>query len=45
MQRHTKMYEELWNKVRDHTKSLNNNSGNYGEKYMKIKFNWVDDDL
>ena len=36
--------EELWNKIREITKSITNNSDNYHEKYMKIKFN-SDDDL
>ena len=35
-----KMYEELWNEIR----AVTNNSDNYDEKYMKIKFN-SDDDL
>ena len=33
-----KKYEELWNKIRDLIRSMTNNSHNYGEKYMKIKF-------
>ena len=36
--------EELRNKIREITKSITNNSDNYHEKYMKIKFN-SDDDL
>ena len=36
--------EELRNKIREITKSITNNSDNYLEKYMKIKFN-SDDDL
>ena len=39
-----KMYEELWNKIRDLVRSINNNPNNYDEKYMKIKFK-SDDDL
>ena len=38
-----KIYEELWNKIRDLIRSVNNNSDNYDEKYMKIKFNSEDD--
>ena len=34
-----KKYEELRNKIKDRTRSTNNNSGNYDEKYMKTKFN------
>ena len=36
--------EELRNKIREITKSITNNSDNYHEKYMEIKFN-SDDDL
>ena len=39
-----KKYEELWGKIKDLTRSTNNKSDEYGEKYMKIKFN-SDDDL
>ena len=39
-----KKYEELWTKIRDLIRSITNNSDNYDEKYMKIKFN-SDDDL
>ena len=39
-----KTYEELWNKTRDHIRSVTNNSDNCDEKYMKIKLN-LDDDL
>ena len=39
-----KKYEELWNKIRDIISSITNNSDNYDEKYIKIKFN-SDDDL
>ena len=31
-------------KIRNHVRSITNNSDNYGEKYMIIKFN-LDDDL
>ena len=37
--RHTKKYEELWAKIRDVISSKFNNSDDYNEKYMKIKFN------
>ena len=33
-----KKYEELWSKIRDLIKSMTKNSGDYDEKYMKIKF-------
>ena len=39
-----KIYEELWNKIRDLIKSITIDSDNYDEKHMKIKFN-SDDDL
>ena len=39
-----KKYKELWNKIRDVIRLINNNSDNYDEKYMKMKFN-SDDDL
>ena len=39
-----KTYEELWNKARGLIRSISNNSDNYDEKYMEIKFN-SDDDL
>ena len=32
-------YEELWNKIRDLIISVTNNTGDYNEKNMKIKFN------
>ena len=35
-----KGYEELWKKIRDLIKSIINNSDNYDDKYMKIKFRW-----
>ena len=38
-----KKYEELWNKIRDQIKTITNNSDNYDEKYMEIKFNSNDD--
>ena len=31
-------YEELWKKIRHSVRSITNNSDNYNEKYMKIKF-------
>ena len=37
-------YEELWNKIKNFIRSKTNNSDDYDEKYMKIKFN-SDDDL
>ena len=37
-------YEELWNKIKDLIRSKTNNSDDYDEKYMKIKFD-SDDDL
>ena len=39
-----KKYKEMWSKVRDLIRSITNNSEDYDEKYMKIKFN-SDDDL
>ena len=39
-----KKYEKLWTKIRDLIRSITNNSDNYDEKCMKIKFN-SDDDL
>ena len=33
-----KMYEELWNKFRDHIRSITINSDDYEIKYMKSKF-------
>ena len=39
-----KKYEELWSKIRDLSRSVTNNSGDYDEKYMKIKSN-SDDEL
>ena len=38
-----KQYEELWIKIKDLIRSTKN-SDDYGEKYMKIKFN-SDDEL
>ena len=38
-----KKYDELWSKIRDLIKSMTDNSDNYDEKYMKIKFH--SDDL
>ena len=39
-----KEYQELWDQIRDLTRSISNYSDNYYEKHMKIKFN-SDDDL
>ena len=39
-----KEYEERWDKIRDLIRSINKNSDDYDERYMKIKFN-SDDDL
>ena len=39
-----KKYKELWSKIRDLIRSINKNSDNYDEKYIKIKFN-SDDEL
>ena len=39
-----KEYQELWDQIRDLTRSITNYSDNYYEKHMKIKFN-SDDDL
>ena len=35
----------MWSKIRDLNKVKNNNSDDYGEKYMKIKFNLDDEYL
>ena len=40
-----KKYEELWDKIRNLIRSTSNNSDDYDNKYMKIKFNSDDDDL
>ena len=40
---HQKKYKEPWNKIRDLIRSRTNNSDNYNEKYMKMKFNSNDD--
>ena len=39
-----KRYEELWSKIRDLIRSVTENSDDYDEKYIKIKFN-SDDEL
>ena len=39
-----KKYEELWSKIRNLIRSVTNNSDDFDEKYMKIKFN-SDDEL
>ena len=33
-----KTYEKLWTKVKSLIRSISNNSNNYDEEYMKIKF-------
>ena len=38
-----KTYEKLWNIIIDLIRSKTDNSNNYDEKYMKIKFNSDDD--
>ena len=39
-----KASEELWKKIKDFIRSINNNnSDNYDEKYMKIRFNSDDE--
>ena len=38
-----KTYGKLWNRIIDLIRSKTNNSNNYDEKYMKIKFNSDDD--
>ena len=38
-----KTYEKLWTKTRDLIRSKTNNSDDYDEKYMKIRFNSNDD--
>ena len=39
-----KKYEELWDKIKDLSRSIANNSDNFDEKWTKIKFN-LDDHL
>ena len=39
-----KKHEELWSKIKDLIRSINKNSDDNDEKYMKIKFN-SDDEL
>ena len=34
-----KTHEELWRKIRDLIRSITENSDDYDEKYIKIKFN------
>ena len=38
-----KKCEQLWTKVRDFIRSKTDNSDDYSDKYMKIKFNLDDD--
>ena len=33
----------MWSKTRDLINSITENSDDYDQKYMKIKFNWDDD--
>ena len=33
-----KKYEEMWSKIRDLIRSITKTSGDYDEKYIKIKF-------
>ena len=39
-----KEYEELWSKIKNLIRSINKNSDDHDEKYMKIKFD-LDDNL
>ena len=39
-----KIYEELWNKIRDLIRSITNKLNDYDEKYIKIKL-YLDNDL
>ena len=41
---YTKKHEEMWSKIRDLIRSITNNSDDYDEKYMKVKFK-LDDKL
>ena len=34
-----KKYGKLWKKIRDITRSITNNSHNYDDRHMEIKFN------
>ena len=36
-------YEKLWRKIRDLIRSITKNSGDSDEKYMKMKFNLIDE--
>ena len=38
-----KKYEQLWSKIRDLIRSISKNSDDYGESYMKIKFDSNDE--
>ena len=38
-----KKFEKLLSKVKDLTRSTNNNSDDYDEKHMHIKFSFLDD--
>ena len=41
--RKTKMYEEVWIKIRDLIRSITKNLDDYDEKYIKIKFDSADE--
>ena len=34
-----KMYEELWKRIKDFVRSINNNLDDYDEKFIKVRFN------
>ena len=34
-----KMYEELWKRIKDFIRSINNNLDDYDEKFIKVRFN------
>ena len=34
-----KKFEKLWKKIKDLIRSIDNNSDDYEEKYMEIRFN------
>ena len=41
--KNNKKYKELWSKIRDLICSITKNSDDYGEQYIKIKFNSDDE--